>query len=224
MRKTAFPLAILLLFAFSSPGRILAQNDAPRALGSGPQPREVGSKLLGIAVGGASSRQLWSRTFSTEAAHGLSAAVFVEVPTPLSHLSVRAEAVYVGRASLVWDPALDPDRAGETTVRGHYLSLPIHGQVRAGLGPISLYGFGGPTVDLTLSTGCREDFCAVLRDEKPMTFGVGVGAGAALLLPNGMEGGVEVRLTEGLSSAYQGQSRDARWRTIELLLRVGVWR
>ena len=188
---------------------------------AGPPP---GAKLLGVTAGVNASRQLWSYTIASEAARGPTVGVFVEVPTPVRHLSVRAEAGYVRRASRVWHAEADPNREDESEVRGHYLYLPLHGILGADVGPLSLYAFGGPTMGLLLSTGCRADVCSTLREEAPTTFGVGIGSGISLRVGERMEAGLELRLTEGLSEAYRSQDSGVRWRTVEVLLRVGAWR
>ena len=175
---------------------------------------------VGVYLGRTYSRQLWSGSIGTEVVEGASAGVFVDVETPIPAISIRAEAGYAGRGTIVWDDQADPDRASEAKVRSHYLTLPVHGKATVGLGPLSLFAFGGPTMDILLDSGCTMQFCQVIREEKMAVFGVGGGVGVGIDLPGGLWGGIELRLTEGLSDAYVGARDAARNRSREILVRV----
>jgi hypothetical protein len=175
---------------------------------------------VGFFLGRTSSRQLWSGSIGTEAVEGVSMGVFVDVPTPIPTLSIRAEAGYAGRGTIVWDDEADPDRVSDAKVRSHYLSLPVHGKVALGFGPLSFFAFGGPTMDILLDSGCTTHFCQVIREERVAVFGVGGGFGIGIDLPGGYGGGVELRFTEGLSDAYVGARDTARNRSREILVRV----
>ena len=128
-------------------------------------------------LGATTSRQIWNSTYSSDRLDGLALGAYVDVRTPVSFLSVRAEAGYMGRGSVVWDPGDDPERTAEARIRSHYLSVPVHGKVAGKVGPLSAYLFGGPTMDLLLNSGCSVEFCQVFREERMAVFGVAVGAG-----------------------------------------------
>lgn len=157
----------------------------------------------------------------SEALHGLTTGVFVEAQTPVSFLSVRAEAGYAAKGTVVWNEAEDPDRLLAAKVRAHYLTVPIHGKVAVALGPVAVYLFGGPTLDLLLSSQCSEQFCSFIRNEKPTVLNAALGAGVGFQAPGGYRIGVEGRITEGLGDAYLGELDSARNRSTSLLVRFG---
>ncbi len=187
---------------------------------SGALSAQDSRQKVGMYLGRTSSRQLWSGSIGTDVVGGVSAGVFVDVETPIPAVSIRAEAGYAGRGTIVWDEQVDPDRASEARVRSHYLTLPVHGKAIVGLGPLSIFAFGGPTMDILLSSGCTTQFCQVIREEKVAVFGVGGGVGVGIDLPGGYWGCVELRHTEGLTDAYVGARDTARNRSREILVRV----
>ncbi len=177
-------------------------------------------RTVGFHVGQVQSRQLWSGTISSANATGPTVGVNVDVPTPASFLSIRAEASYIRRGSVVWDDALDPEHLTPAQVRSHYLTVPILGKGRLRLGPGSIYLLAGPYLDILLDTQCSEDLCSVLNDERPSTFGVTVGAGVSIDFRDRFRADFEVKLSEGLSDAYVSPSSSTRYRSSEFLLRA----
>jgi hypothetical protein len=186
--------------------------------------QEGESRLVGIVLGGSSGRLLWDRGVSTDREFGYSLGAFVDVPTPLPVLAIRAEAALLGRRTLVRDADLDPGGASDRTVGSQYLSIPVQGRVGFSVGPAMAYIVGGPSVEFLLDTECAPDFCPILREERPMVFGVGVGAGVRVQLPGRKAAALEARMTEALSEAYGADGSGVRWRAAELLLRIGFWR
>ena len=195
-------------------GVLGAQEDA-----TVPEDRDRGT--VGVFLGSTSSLQLWTGSFASDRIQGFGLGVFVDVRTPVQFLSIRAEAGYAGRGGLVWDEVMDPEGAAEATLRGHYLSFPVHGKMAVGLGPISGYLFAGPTLDFLLDTGCSAEFCQAIREEKTTVFSVAGGVGLGVELGSRLRAGFELRLTEGISDAYLVNGDSARNRTTELLVRVG---
>ena len=179
-------------------------------------------RTVGFHLGQVRSRQIWSGPISTETANGLSLGVNVDVPTPAPFLSIRAEIGYVGRGSVVWDEELDPERLAVANVRSHYLSIPIQGKVRFGLGPVTAFLFAGPTLDQLLETQCTQAFCQVLSEERPTVLSVGVGAGVSIDFRDRFRGDFEVRVTEGLTDAYVASSSSIRYRSLEFLIRACI--
>ena len=177
-------------------------------------------RTVGVHLGQARSHQTWDGPIATENAHGFILGVNVEVPTPVSFLSIRAELSYVRRGSSIWDEVLDPEGVAPAFVRSHYLNVPIVGKVNLRLGPSSLYLFAGPAFDLLLETECSQDLCGVLFDERPTVFAVTFGSGVSVDLWDRYRAGLELRVTEGLSSAYVAASSDVRYRSLELLIRA----
>jgi hypothetical protein len=176
---------------------------------------------LEIHGGRASSRQLWSGSFATEQVEGISFGVAVDVQTPVPFLSVRPGLAYTRRGSVVWDSERDPDRGSEAHVSSHYLAVPIHGKLALRLGPVAAYVFGGPMLDLLLTTGCTREFCHLLREERLMVLNVSAGLGVGLDLSERFRTGLELRVAEGLTEAYAGDSGGVRNRSLELLVLVG---
>ena len=177
-------------------------------------------RTVGFHIGQVRSQQIWSGPISSEAANGLTLGVNVDVPTPVSVLSIRAEFAYLGRSSQVWDPSTDPERLAAARITSHYLSFPILGKLGFNLGPASAYVLAGPAFDQLLETQCREDLCRALSEEKPSVISVMVGTGVSIDYKDLLRGDLEVRLTEGLSNAYQSNSTGVRFRSLEFLVRA----
>lgn len=207
-------LAAWLILVLCWGGSLEAQEDP--AL---PEVRDRGT--VGVFLGRTSSRQLWNNPFDSDRLSGLGVGVFVDVRTPMPLVSIRAEVGYAGRGTVVWDGESDPERTAEATVRSHYLSMPVHGKLAVGAGPISAYLFAGPTLDFLLASRCSAEFCQAIREEKTTVFSVAAGAGLGLDLRGRFRTDFEIRLTEGLSDAYLGNLDSARNRTVELLVRLG---
>jgi hypothetical protein len=186
----------------------------------GPFPRGT----VGVFIGRISSRQIWSPPFGTDALNGLTAGLWIEAQTPISFLSVRAEAGYAQKGTLVWDEGRDPDRNAPARVRSHYLTVPIHGKVAVRVGPLRAFLFGGPSLDLLLSSRCSEEFCQFIRDEKGAVVNAAVGTGLDFDFPGGFRVGLEGRITEGLGDAYRGEMDSARNRSTSVLARIGRMR
>ena len=186
-----------------------------------PASGQVG-RTVGFHLGQVRSHQIWSGSISTETANGFSLGVNVDVPTPVPFLSIRAELGYVGRGSVVWDEVSDPERLAAANVRSHYLSIPIQGKVRFGLGPLSAFLFAGPTLDQLLETQCTQAFCQVLSEERPTVLSVGIGSGVSIDFRDRFRGDFEVRVTEGITDAYVATSSGIRYRSLEFLMRACI--
>jgi len=212
-------MALIPCFVGSLAGQTVPGGEA----GAAPAGDQDGGPLVivGLFVGRISSRQIWSPPYETDGLKGLTAGVFVEARTPVSFLSVRAEAGYAQKGTVVWDESQDPGRNAPARVRSHYLTLPIHGKVSFDVGPAEAYVFGGPTVDFLLSSQCSEEFCQFIRDEKGTVVNAAVGGGVGFRLPGGYTVGLEGRITEGLGDAYLAEFDSARNRSTSVLVRIG---
>ncbi len=179
-------------------------------------------RTFGVHLGQAKSRQLWDDPFVTASAGGPSFGINVDVPTPLSHLSVRVGVGYVRRGSVVRDEGQSPGGEESAGVRSHYLSFPLHGKLAFRLGPGALYLFGGPTIDVLLETGCTQELCRVLLDEVPTVLALSAGSGVSFDVGQRFRLEFEGQLTEALMDAYRSSLSGIRYRTFEFVLRAGI--
>ena len=212
-------VAMILLALFSFPDQGLFGQVGAQVRMDASDLRDRGT--IGFFMGKTSARQIWVGPLGTEKLGGISFGVFMDVSTPLAPLSIRAEAGYVGRGSVVWDEIEDPGRESEARFRSHYLSLPVHGLVELGIGPIAGYLFAGPSMDMVLSSDCSAQFCQFIREEKPVVVNAAIGVGAVVDIPRSFRTFVEFRLSEGIGDAYVGDWSSARNRTMEILVRLG---
>jgi hypothetical protein len=207
------PATILAFFlpAFSA---LQAQVD--------PTPPEVRDRgTVGVFLGMTSSREVWDGSVISDRLRGVAVGVFVDAQSPLRLVSIRAGAGYVGRGSIVWDGDQDPERRSEARARSHYLSIPVHGKLEVGIGPLVGYLFAGPTVDFLLARQCSEEFCQMVQEEKGTVINAAVGGGVGFALPGGLELSFDILHTEGLNEAYRGTQGSGRNRSMELLARLG---
>jgi len=178
------------------------------------------SRTFGIQAGRTRSELLWDGPDGTGMASGVTVGMALQVQTPLSYFSVRPELAYVQRGTVVREAVEDPAGRPQVRARSHYLSLSILGRLAARFWKTSFYVLAGPTVDHLLETECSADLCQLFLDERPSVLAVTVGMGGALAVGDGVEGDLEIRLSEGLTEAYRMTRFGARYRSIELILRT----
>jgi hypothetical protein len=166
------------------------------------------------------AEQLWEDPVKGTRSNGFSMGIQIEVLTPARAVSIRAGAAYVQRGSGVWDRELDPHRKLVRNVRSHFLSLPMEGKLSLELGPVAIYLFGGPAVEVLLNTQCSRDLCPSLEDERPMTLSANLGGGVTIPIQDRLWGELEARLNEGLTSTYSSGGDGLRYRSSEILLRI----
>jgi hypothetical protein len=171
-------------------------------------------------VGRVRAEQLWEDPVAGTRSTGYTVGIQVEVATPSPVLSIRAGVAYVQRGSGVWDQELDPDRALTRNVRSHFLSLPVEGKLDLELGPLSVYLFGGPAIEMLLNTQCSQDLCPTLEDERPMVLAANIGGGLSIPIQERLWGDLEARLNEGLTRTYSSAGDGLRYRSSEILLRL----
>jgi len=200
-----FVLASLSFFAAATPSPLFGQIQ----------------RSIGVHIGQVQARQIWSGPISTETVNGLTVGVNVDVPTPARYLSIRAGAGYVGRGSEVREVVIDGGEVSDR-VRSHYLSFPFHGKLSLRLGPGSVYGFAGPTLETLLSTSCTEGFCSVLAGDKPLALSATAGFGLALDVGERFRAEFEVLVTEGLTDAYLAAPSGVRYRSLEFVFRSSI--
>jgi hypothetical protein len=172
---------------------------------------------VGAVVGRTESRQLLDRDADSDTRTGYLAGGFVEVQTPAGPLSVLAEAFLAQRGG-TFAPGRPDSLRGE--VQADMLGFTVAPLLHAGVGPVSVYGYAGPMVEMPVRTRSAPDLSPAYRTPAGQIFAVTAGAGV------GFDAGVwsvrlEARVVEELSNAYSGDAGDFRHRAKEILVRVG---
>jgi hypothetical protein len=177
MRKTRILLAAILLIATSS------------TVSAVVRPK------LGIKAGMAVANQQWEYNnilgnLDRDHSLGFVAGVFADLSlTPI--LSLCPEVLYVQKGSQIkahYATYTDIDAGTITfTDRIDYLSLLLNVKLKAGGGPLGMYVFGGPRIDVKLSTRTDlpgEDIQRILDSYNSTVTGLTVGLGLQRALGN----------------------------------------
>ena len=177
--------------------------------------------VVGIVIGQATTTQLWKPpTVPTEKYDGLLVGAFVDAATPRSGLSVRAEGAYTERGG---DAVLEVEgRPASTQLRMGYLTIAVHLKLSRSLGPVRAHVALGPTIDQVLSRRLDPILGQVFEEETPTVFSVAVGGGLGVWVTERLFVEIDLRLTEGVSDAHDGDFITVRNRSVEGLLRVGI--
>jgi len=180
-------------------------------------PRAASSQavVVGAVAGTVESRQLRERDEDSRPSKGLTAGVFVEVQTPAPLLAVLAEARYAQRGGRF--PLLN---GTEGDVQADYLVATLAPTVRFAVGPVALFAYGGPSMELTVRTRSAAELANAYADPASQVFAVTAGGGLELRIPGWSVRG-EARIVEQLSSAYRGDVRSLRHRATEVVVKVG---
>ena len=168
-------------------------------------------------AGRVESRQLWKHHEDSALRTGALVGAFVEVQTPVSSLRILAEAFYAqrgGRFDLEGTPGL------QGQVQADVLGFTVAPTLLAGFGPVSVFGYAGPTVETPARTRFTQELAPAYRNPAGQIFAVTAGAGLAV------RSGVwsvrfEARVVEEMSAAFSGDAGDFRHRSKEILVRVG---
>lgn len=180
-------------------------------------PASAQSVVVGGVAGVSRSRQLRDRAADSSSRTGFVAGAWVDVASPVAPLHFLAEAAYARRGGTF--PLGGP--AGLTgDVESDWLAATVAPMLSAGIGPVAVYAYGGPTLEVPV----RTRTAAALRTAfaTPSDQGLSVTAGAGLEARwDGWSVRGEVRLVEGLTSAYSGSAGEIRHRSTEVVLRVG---
>ncbi len=177
-------------------------------------------RAVGGVLGPVRSQQVWTPLAQTTPRDGWAIGAFVDVALPPSALSVLAEALLVQRGtSLTVDVGAGSTR---TEAESDYLAFPILLKVRYFRDVAGLYLLAGPTIEYLLRTRAHASLGAVYGFEKTSSLGVTVGGGVEGLIRSRVAVMAEVRWTEGLTNAYEGEVARVRHRSLEMLLRVGI--
>ncbi len=190
------------------------------AVGVGIQPAAGQStgRLIGVFGGPADSEQVWNPMVETAERSGFLFGAFVDVPTPLTALRVRADGGFARRGALVLSDTRSNPLDGE--VQSEYLTFQLQAKLAASVGPVHVFAVGGPGFDYLVRS--REDplLTQVLVDKHATVFNVVGAAGAGVRLGAALVVEVEGRWVQGLSNAYSGPSAKVRNRSLEWAVRV----
>lgn len=187
------------------------------ATGTPPVAGQPTERLTGVFAGRSDSGQLWNPGVETAERSGFVVGAFVDVPTPLAALRVRADGGFARRGSLVLSDTRGNPLDGE--VQSDYMTFQLEAKLAVAVGPVHVFAAGGPGVDYL--TRSREDplLAQVLVDKHATVFNV-VGAAGAGVRVGKVVAEVEGRWIRGLSNAYSGTAAKVRNRSMELVLRV----
>ena len=175
--------------------------------------------VVGGVGGAANTEQLWKPDEDTRRYTGAVLGAFAEAETPAG-FSLVAEGTWTRRGGdVVVDVA---GRATPGRLRMDYLTVAVHVKLRRSLGPVSGHVLFGPTLDQVLDSSLDPALSQVFDEEKTQVFSVAAGVGLEGWIGERVRVGFDLRLTEGLSSAYDGDFTEVRNRSVESLLRVGI--
>lgn len=182
-----------------------------------PSPSRAQSVVAGVVAGANRSREILKHASDSESRSGFVAGAWVDVETPRPILHVFAEAAYARRGGSF--PLAGPSGlTGE--VESDWVAVTVAPVLHVGIGPVAAYVYGGPTLEMPVRTRSAAELQNVYA--APSDQGLAVTAGSGL--DGRMKGWSvrgEIRIVEGLSSAYSGSAGDLRHRSVEVLLRVG---
>jgi len=173
--------------------------------------------VAGGTAGVVWSRQLEDRQDPSESRKGAILGAFLDVQTPVRHLAILAEAFYAQRGGLL-DPVGTSTEPAE--IRVDMLDFTVAPTVRFGFGPASAFAYGGPTLEITMNQRYSPEIAAAYQTPAGQLFAVTAGAGVAF--GTGLWSvRAEARIVEELSPAFTGDAGDLKYRSQEILVRVG---
>jgi len=191
---------------------------------SGPEAEEVAAAaeptVFGVVAGYNTSRGVWSPDSESESVGGLMLGGFVNAKTPAPWFSVRAELLWVQRGNDVAGTVEGEPLIGG--VRSDYVTISVHPRASFALGPIRLHLAAGPTIDQLVNSRLDPTLSSVALADVGTVFGVGAGAGLGTTLAGRYRIEVEARVFEGLGDAYSGDFVSMRYRSFEVVARVGI--
>ena len=191
---------------------------AALAVSGPPADAQESGRLTGGFAGRTDSEMLWSPPVETSPRSGFLAGAFVDVPTPVSWLRMRAEGGLAQRGGFVSTDTRGNAVDGE--VRGDYLGVHIEAKAGLSLGPVHAFAVAGPVIDYLLRN--REDpvLAQVFVEERGTVLGVAAGAGLGLRVTRAWVIEAETRWVRGLTEAYSGSGLQVRNRSREWVLRL----
>ena len=149
---------------------------------------------------------------------GFAVGAFVDVPTPVSFLRLRAEGGLVERGGFVSaDPRGNPVN-GE--VRGDYLGFHLGAKATLSLGPVHAFAVAGPGLDYLVRSRADPLLEQVLGEGRGTVLNALAGAGTGLRIGRGWVVEVEGRWVRGLTEAHSGDRSKVRNLSREWTVRV----
>jgi len=178
-----------------------------------------GLRTIGGFAGSTDSWQSWPDHPDARHKPGLEFGAFLDADAPPSWLSIMAEIAYTQRGARLPLTA-NGDILGD--VRVDYIVGSVMPRVGVSLGPLSLYAYGGPGVGINIRTRTAEELSLAYQDYKAEVLTAQAGAGVALRIADRWSVRMEIRRSADLTPAYGKAPGDIRFRSQEILVRVGV--
>ena len=187
------------------------------ATGARPAAGQATGRLTGVFLGRIDSEQIWNPGVETARRSGFVVGAFVDVPTTVTGLRVRADGGFARRGAFVLSDTRGNAIDGE--VQSEYLTFQLQAKLAVAVGPVHVFAAGGPGVDYLSRS--REDplLAQVLVDKHATVFTV-VGAAGAGVRIGRVVAEAEGRWVRGLSDAYSGSAAKVRNRSMEFVVRL----
>lgn len=180
-------------------------------------------RSVGFQAGMVQSRPVRERTPGSRTHRGPLLGVFVDPQTPRPWLSVLAEMSWVQRGgSYDLKLPLPSGTAGPVTeqIRTDYLAFAVAPTFRLSAGPLSLFGYAGPSTDILLRSRTSTGLGGSPRANDQVLSAV-TGGGLQIATSGGRTIRAEVRMNWGLTTAYRSDAEDIRFRSLEFVVRWG---
>lgn len=184
------------------------------------RPATAQLRSVGVYTGVVQSTQVRDRAPDSNSRRGPLLGVFVDPQTPLSWMSVLAELSWVRRGAS-YDAAVPTGGVTQLQVRTDYLTFTVAPTLRASVGRLSVFGYAGPSTDILMRSRASTELRTVLERSSDQVLAAVAGGGLEVRLPSGQMVRSEVRMDWGLSAAYSGSGGDVRYRSLEILVRLG---
>jgi hypothetical protein len=176
--------------------------------------------VLGGVVGYNQSQGLWTPDSESESVGGVMLGGFVNAKTPLPWFSIRAELMWVQRGNDVTGVIEGEPLVGG--VRSDYITIGIHPRASVGIGPVRVHVAAGPTIDQLINSRLDSTLSSAALADVGTVFGVGAGVGIGGIVGGRYRVELEGRVFEGLGDAYSGDFVAMRYRSFEVVTRVGI--
>jgi len=170
-------------------------------------------RSLGVVVGRSDSRQLRARSPDSRTRRATVVGLRAHVDTPRSWLGIGVGLTYSPRGG---EYALSSPSGSDVLygpVHADYLTLSVLPTARLPFGPLSVLLFAGPAVDIHLRGKAASELAPEFRDPSPQVPVAVAGFAVDVTGPGRVVLGIDVRLEEGLGSAYRSFSEQLRHRS-----------
>jgi len=178
-----------------------------------------GLRTIGGFAGRTDSWQSWPDHPEARHKAGLEVGAFLDADAPPSWLSILAEVAYTQRGARL-PLTLNGDVMGD--VRADYIVGSVMPKVGFSVGPLSLYAYGGPGLGINVRTRTAQELSIAYQDYKAEVLTAQAGAGVALRIAGRWSVRAEMRRSADLTPAYSKAPGEIRFRSQEIILRIGV--